>query len=262
MKQCVKCGHELADEAVFCHICGEKQIHNDNNSENISHVDNQTPQPVKVEKKKNDIGLGNTIKLIAASICLILFGIMLSFVYRVYSEQKRSEEIKQNPQNERMESLEITEKTATTEKTTTDKTTTVKKTTVKKRKTLEWSKKSKNRIKWQEAVDYCKNLSENGHSDWRLPTIDEWRSTFQNCPETQPGGTCQVSEKKRRLDPSAFSRECKAGCRKGHSTQTGRGWFWSSSGKRGTNHYWVVALKNARISSLADNGKGNVFCVR
>mgnify|MGYP003571295323 CR=1 FL=1 len=26
MKQCIKCGHELADDAVSCHICGEKQV--------------------------------------------------------------------------------------------------------------------------------------------------------------------------------------------------------------------------------------------
>ena len=132
----------------------------------------------------------------------------------------------------------------------------------KKRGYIEWSSSYRQNVTWNEARQYCENLYENGHNDWRLPTIDEWRSTFQNCPETQPGGKCAVSEINGRLDPGAFSRTCKAGCRKGYSTQTGKGWFWSSSGKYGTNHFWVVAFKAARISSLGDNGKGSAKCVR
>ncbi|MBO7127495.1 DUF1566 domain-containing protein [bacterium] len=127
---------------------------------------------------------------------------------------------------------------------------------------LEWSSSYREGLSYNVARQYCENLSEGGHNDWRLPTIDEWRSTFQKCPETQPGGKCQVSEKNGRLDPDAFSRACKAGCKKGYSTQSGRGWFWSSSSKQGTSHYWVVAFKNARISSLGDKGEGSVRCVR
>lgn len=26
MKNCIKCGHELSDEAIFCHVCGAKQV--------------------------------------------------------------------------------------------------------------------------------------------------------------------------------------------------------------------------------------------
>ena len=127
---------------------------------------------------------------------------------------------------------------------------------------VEWSGSYLQSKTWSEAREYCQNLNEGGHNDWRLPTIEEWRSTFQNCPATQSGGECQVSETRGRLDPGAFSKACKAGCKKGYSTQTGKGWFWSSSGKQGTNHYWVIAVKNARISSLGDNGKGSVRCVR
>ena len=127
---------------------------------------------------------------------------------------------------------------------------------------IEWSSNYLQNKTHRDAVQYCMNLSEGGHQDWRLPTIDEWRATFQNCPTTQPGGKCQVSETLGRLDSSAFSRDCKAGCRKGFSTIIGKGWFWSSSGRLGTNHYWVVAFKNARVSSMSDTSRGSVYCVR
>lgn len=128
---------------------------------------------------------------------------------------------------------------------------------------LEWSSKYIQNKTYNEAVQYCMNLNEGGHKDWRLPTIDEWRTTFQNCPITQPGGKCQVSEARGQLDSSAFSRDCKKGCKKGFSTLIGKGWFWSSSGRQGTNHYWVVSLK-AQISSMSDDEirKGSVYCVR
>ena len=127
---------------------------------------------------------------------------------------------------------------------------------------LEWSGTYLQNKTWTDAVQYCRDLTDGGHNDWRLPTIDEWRATFQNCPATQPGGECQVSEANGKLDSSAFDRTCKAGCRNGFSQITGRGWFWSSSGRLGTDHYYVIAVKNARVSSLRVTGRGSVYCVR
>ena len=40
---------------------------------------------------------------------------------------------------------------------------------------------------------YCHNLVEDGHSDWRLPTIDELRVLVQNHPGTVVGGKCKIS---------------------------------------------------------------------
>jgi hypothetical protein len=56
-----------------------------------------------------------------------------------------------------------------------------------------------------EAAAFCDTFSIVGLSDWRLPTIDEARSLAAGCPETAPGGSCQVS------DPSCLSSSCGIG---------------------------------------------------
>ena len=60
---------------------------------------------------------------------------------------------------------------------------------------IEWSNRSLDRMNWPKAIDYCRNLNEGGHSDWRLPDIDELRTLIKNCPKTETGGECRVSEK-------------------------------------------------------------------
>ncbi|MBR4531461.1 DUF1566 domain-containing protein [bacterium] len=74
------------------------------------------------------------------------------------------------------------------------------KSTNKSRDRLEWSDLSSEGMIWYDAVDYCKNLKEGGHSDWRLPNIDELRTLIQNNPETVTGGKCEISEKDGNLE--------------------------------------------------------------
>ncbi len=49
-------------------------------------------------------------------------------------------------------------------------------------------------VTWQTANEYCYNLVYNGHDDWRLPTLSELRQLIINCPETETGGECPVSD--------------------------------------------------------------------
>ena len=67
---------------------------------------------------------------------------------------------------------------------------------------LMWSSKSPKRMEWEDAVAYCKNLNEGNLSDWRLPTISELRTLIQNCPATETGGECKVT------DSCLSSNEC------------------------------------------------------
>ena len=129
-------------------------------------------------------------------------------------------------------------------------------------KTLQWSKKPRFYSTWMAANEYCGNLDEDGHKDWRLPTIDDWRSIVEKCPETATGGKCEISDKNGKLTMDSYNKQDCRGCRKGRTTLGGKGWFWSSSQRPDTDHYWVINLGNARISEAKMNVPYNVFCVR
>lgn len=45
-----------------------------------------------------------------------------------------------------------------------------------KHKGLHWSNKAPRSMNWNDALNYCENLSESGYSDWRLPNIDELKT--------------------------------------------------------------------------------------
>ncbi|MBP5407030.1 DUF1566 domain-containing protein [bacterium] len=60
-------------------------------------------------------------------------------------------------------------------------------------KELVFSARSLDKMTWSEAQDFCKNLDFYGE-EWRLPNIDELRELMRNCPATEPGGSCRVSE--------------------------------------------------------------------
>ena len=57
-----------------------------------------------------------------------------------------------------------------------------------------WSARSLDSLEWENAVSYCKNLTELGYSDWRLPTVNELRTLIQNCSYTETGGSCEITD--------------------------------------------------------------------
>ncbi|MBO4711520.1 DUF1566 domain-containing protein [bacterium] len=130
------------------------------------------------------------------------------------------------------------------------------------KRALQWSKKPRFYSTWVAANEYCANLEEDGHKDWRLPTIDDWRSAVEKCPETATGGKCAISDKDGKLSMDSYNKQDCRGCRKGKIDLPGNGWFWSSSQRPDTDHYWVISFKNTRISEAKMNVPYNVYCVR
>ena len=124
---------------------------------------------------------------------------------------------------------------------------------------LQWSEKAPNAMSWYEAKQYCENLDEGGHSDWKLPNIDELR-TLIKAPETISGGKCQISEKTGKLSSEDYTEEC------GNSTSKlgDRYSFWSSSTPSdSTNGAWIVNFSYGDVDSDNKNShKQSVRCVR
>ena len=57
---------------------------------------------------------------------------------------------------------------------------------------VEWSDLSEKKVFHVSAETACNELKEDGHEDWRLPTIDELRTLVQNHLGTVSGGKCRV----------------------------------------------------------------------
>lgn len=142
-----------------------------------------------------------------------------------------------------------------------------------------WSQRSYEEKSYNEAVEYCKNLKEGNHNDWRLPTIDELRTIIKDSPRTEIGGTCKISEKAGKLAYKDRNSECSGSsyCTMGtlvydcsnHSQFNDKGRFLSSSKLSDfSNEIWIINFSSGEIercSAKSDFGKvlcGQVRCVR
>lgn len=137
-------------------------------------------------------------------------------------------------------------------------------------------------LSWQEALDYCSNLTLGGYSDWRLPTISELRSLVRGCSATVTGGTCGVTDSCRSYD-SCNSTTC-IGCASGSGPSGGEywptqcgGWDYaigsscyrsSSVNSSDTSSAWELCFVTGGVVSMSKDASGyydgvtNVRCVR
>ncbi len=239
MKKCIKCGHELADEAVFCHICGERQVPGESPSVNTQSIADNTRQAVKEEKSVLSGCFSACLKIIIAGFCVLVLYIIVSSVF-TYSKMER----------------DFSQTTVTKE---------LPAKTVPKRTSLEWSKKSRKSMKWSEAVNYCKNLNENGYSDWHLPTISELRTLIEHCHGTQTGGKCSVTDNCLSYEDckNAPCQGCYGSSNGDHSRFGDTEWLWSSSVQSDdSGSAWSVGFYDGYVGSPYKKNDFYVRCVR
>jgi hypothetical protein len=134
---------------------------------------------------------------------------------------------------------------------------------------LKWSLKAPNKMNWSNANKYCANLKEDGYSDWRLPTISELRTLIQNCPATESGGECGVTDSCLSLK-NCRNDDCDNGCEVDPTEELGKysvfedtDLFWSSSNLSDVlNAKWIVHFFRGRIRFNNEYSKNSVRCIR
>ena len=131
---------------------------------------------------------------------------------------------------------------------------------------LMWSEKAPTKMKWYDAINYCKNLNEGGYTNWRLPNIDELRTVIQHHSGTQTGGFCQISEKAGKLALSDKTSDC-IGAAGNNFSKLGDtdklDIFWSSSGlSDDSDAAWYVGFGSGALVSAYKNATMYVRCVR
>ena len=99
---------------------------------------------------------------------------------------------------------------------------------------LIWSGKAPERIRWIDAVDYCKNLNEGGYSDWRLPTMAALK-TLLRCT-LQPHTVYVENEYGSYYTTDYYY--CNSGNSDGENSKFGDiAFFWSASQGKGIDFY-------------------------
>lgn len=125
---------------------------------------------------------------------------------------------------------------------------------------LNWSDISDDVFTWKEAGEYCTKTG------GRLPTVSELRSLIKECPATQTGGECKVT------DNCLIYNDCRdekcIGCLLAtdgkYSVFGDIGWFWSSSTPSEDSFgVWTVRFDYGLVAYSRKNfDKRHVRCVK
>ena len=132
-------------------------------------------------------------------------------------------------------------------------------------------------LDWFLAKSHCQGLAVGGHTDWRMPTISELRSLIRGCPDTMPGGECEVTDSCVVL--SCFDELACFSCIHDEGPADGCYWpdamqgtcsfYWSASSTEqavspdllpGEGLYWYIGFSSGRLGN-GNGWSGNVRCV-
>ena len=138
---------------------------------------------------------------------------------------------------------------------------------------LQWSNRSSNVMNWYTAVQYCRNLREGGYSDWRLPNIDELRTTIKNCSKSETSGECKVSERSGCLSGRCHEPIDSCTCKfkknnnSGYYSKLGDSdgvYLWSSSTRSDYSNSgaWYVNFSSGSVYYDYESLDHHVRCVR
>ena len=119
-----------------------------------------------------------------------------------------------------------------------------------------WAGVASLRLILKDAKKYCADFDAYGYDDWRLPTVDEFRTLESDCENVKPDGECKASEK-----ADCLSADCTRNCDcKNHNS--GDFWYWSSSLVSGNpeNAFAMYEDNSVVIKQIADTGFAR--CVR
>jgi hypothetical protein len=109
---------------------------------------------------------------------------------------------------------------------------------------LLWEQETAGPMTWQEALAYCENLSLAGHTDWRLPDIDELQSIVEYTA----------------YNPAITNPECS---KYGPFPGTASGFYWSSTTQASSiGNVWGVNFQDGDITTYAKTGSYYVRAVR
>ncbi len=137
---------------------------------------------------------------------------------------------------------------------------------------LVWSSKTSTSWDMLDAEDYCENLTEGGITGWHLPTISELRTLIVDCPATEPGGECGVTDDCLSKEECLTEKICSCGYNDNHIKFGYEGYYLLSSSRNGEIYHgaegdyervWCVYCSYAKIKECSLMWPDlNFHCVR
>lgn len=121
-------------------------------------------------------------------------------------------------------------------------------------------------LDWDAARSHCEDLSLAGVEDWRVPTVSELRTIVRECPATESGGPCGVTDECD--DTGCYSGDCD-GCDAGSCH-----WDSALEGPCDSSHWsatttsdsettaWFVGFYSGGINTDPKTMESYVRCVR